>query len=68
MKQSPSGELSKQDWKQWGKNTLIFSAPLLILFLTQIQAGVDLKTASSLVLAALINALIDLLRKYQAGK
>jgi len=68
MKQSPSGSLNSQDWKQWGKNTLIFSAPLLILFLTQVQAGVDIKTALSLVLAAFINALIDLLRKYSAGK
>jgi len=68
MKPSRSGELNRKDWEQWAKNLLIFSAPALILFLTELSHGTDWKKAMSFLYLALINALIDLLKKYNAGK
>lgn len=68
MQPSEPGMMTKEDWKRWAKNILIFSSPLLILFLTELQKGTDVKQAAVLVYAALINAVIDLLRKYLAGE
>lgn len=68
MKPSPRYTLNKEDWKKWGRNVLIFSSPLLILFLMEIQKGTSPKVALTLVYAAFLNAIIDLLKKYVSGK
>lgn len=68
MKPSERFELNSADMKKWGKNALIFSAPLVILFLTEIQKGTKIEDAAILLQAAVINAVIDLIRKYTAGK
>lgn len=67
MKQSKSGSLNINDIKKWGKNILVFSSPLLIIFLTAVQNGMPIKVAALLLYAALIQAIIDLLKKYIAG-
>lgn len=65
---SKRGELNTADLKKWAKNALVFSLPLAILFLQQLQSGKSLEEALPLVYAALINALIDLLKKLLDGK
>lgn len=59
--------LNKEDIIRWGKNTLIFLAPALIIFLTAIKSGADVKDALFLVYLWGLNVAIDLLRKFVAG-
>lgn len=54
------------DWKRWAKNAFIFSVPALIVFLLVLQGGGTLKEAMVAIYGAIINALLDILRKYQA--
>jgi hypothetical protein len=61
---SSKNELIKEDIARWFKNLLIFSSPALILFLTSVQAGDPFEISGKILLVALINALIDLLRKF----
>lgn len=68
MQPSNRFTLNSEDMKKWGMNALIFSAPLLILFLTEVQKGTKIEDAVILLQAAVINAVIDLLRKWVAGK
>lgn len=58
-------KLIAQDVKRWGRNTLIFTSPALIVFLMALQAGVPVKEALFAMYPAFINLLIDLLRKYK---
>ena len=60
--------LNKTDLLKWGKNALIFLAPALIIFLTAIKSGADMKDALYLVYLWGLNVIIDLLRKFTAGK
>lgn len=57
-------KLDKKDLKKWAKNTLIFLAPAIILFLGELQRGADVKEAMSVIYLWGINTAIDLLRKY----
>lgn len=60
--------LNNADLKKWLDNTLIFLAPAFLIFLVSIQAG---KTWEDSLLAVYmwgLNTLIDLLRKFVAGK
>jgi hypothetical protein len=66
--QSKRFTLNKEDIKKWAKNTLIFLAPVLISFLTAVKSGVDIKDALYLVYLWGLNVVIDLLRKFSAGK
>lgn len=68
MKDSKRYALNSQDIRQWIKNLLIFSSPILILILTELQKGMPLEQVKPLIMAALINALIDILRKFVDGK
>jgi len=68
MKQSKKWTLNKTDLQKWGRNTLIFSAPLLIIFLTELQKGRTIGEALPLVYAALINVVLDFLKKLYTGK
>lgn len=54
------------DYKKVGKNALIFSAPALLLILGGLQAGQTPEQLVNIVYLWLLNALIDLLRKFQA--
>jgi hypothetical protein len=60
--------LNKEDLLKWGKNALIFLAPVLIIFLTAIKSGADLKDAFYLVYLWGLDVVIDLIRKFSAGK
>ena len=60
--------LNKEDLLKWGKNALIFLAPVLIIFLTAIQNGADIKDALYLVYLWGLNVAVDLLRKFVEGR
>ena len=57
-------KLIKQDLLKWGKNALIFAAPMLVVFLTSIQAGQPLNEALNVVWLYMLNVFIDLLKKF----
>ena len=63
---SPKFQLNGKDFKEWGKNALIFVAPDLILFLGALSAKFSAEGALIMVLA--LNLTIDLLRKFISGK
>ena len=63
---SSNYQLIKNDIKRWGKNTLTFLAPTLLVFLIAIQSGVPVKDALVTVYLWGLNVAIDLLRKYIA--
>ena len=68
MKDSKRFTLNTKDCQQWFKNLIIFSSPILILILTELQKGTPLEQVKPLIMAALINALIDIIRKFVDGK
>ena len=55
------------DWEKWINNTLIFSAPFLLVFLVEIQRGTPMKQAFSVVYLYALNVLIDLIKKFIAN-
>lgn len=61
---SPKKKLVKADLDRWIRNTIIFFAPALILFLTQLANGVSFQEALPVLYLWLINTLIDVTRKY----
>lgn len=76
--QSPKGTLSKEDIIKWGKNTLVFLAPVILLYITSIQTGIqtDGLSASDFAITPmvagaitlyLLNVATDLLKKLSAG-
>jgi hypothetical protein len=73
--ESPAGSLNKKDWKQWLNNARLFSLPYLALFaftflLSVQQTGFSkaaFYAAAGAAGKALVDALVDLLRKYLAG-
>lgn len=60
--------LNKEDLLRWGKNTLLFLAPVLIIFLSAIKGGANIKDALYLVYLWGLNIVIDLLRKFIQGR
>lgn len=58
--------LNLVDIKKWLKNALVFVGPDLIVFLGALSAKFSAEGA--LVLVLILNLLIDLLRKFLAGK
>ena len=68
MKPSERFTLNNQDWQKWGKNVLVFASPILILILTELQNGKTLEELKPLVYAVVIQALIDLFKKFISGK
>lgn len=68
MKQSTRFTLNKNDVLKWARNTALFFAPAAILFLMQLQAGKTWQEAVSVLYLWAINTLIDILRKFIAGK
>lgn len=66
-KESKRYTLNKEDIYKWLRNIAIFAAPLVLLFLVEIQKGTDYKQALMFVYAALIQAAIDLLKKFISG-
>ena len=57
------------DWKNWGINFLRFvAAPTAIAFLTALQGGMDMDIARGVALGTGYTSVVDLIRKWSAGK
>jgi len=68
MKASKRFELNRVDVEKWATNAAIFLAPALLLFLVSIQSGSDWREALKFVELWLLNTVIDVLRKFIAGR
>lgn len=65
--QSPRFQLNQNDINMWLRNIGLFSTPLVIIFLTALQTGTPFHQAVLLLYGALLNALIDILKKFIGG-
>lgn len=61
---SPEHKLIWEDVKKTAKNALIFSSPLILLALTELQAGKSFDEIKTLVIGAAIQIAIDLFKKW----
>lgn len=59
--------VANTDYKKWLKNTALFFAPAALLALTALQNGAEWAEIAWIVRLWLINALIDLIRKFSAA-
>lgn len=59
-------DLNRSDVSKWFKNTLVFLAPAMLVFLLSIQAGNSIEDSFLVLQLWGINTAIDLLRKYIA--
>jgi hypothetical protein len=66
MKQSERFTLNSKDIKGWLKNVLIFAAPDLVVFLGALS--LKFSADGAIVAVLLLNILIDLIKKFVAGK
>ncbi len=66
--QSKQFTLNKEDVTKWTMNTIVFLAPALIVFLTAIQNGADIRDASWVLGLWVLNTLVDISKKYLQGK
>lgn len=64
---SDKNELIWNDIKRWLRNVVLFTTPSLIIFLTALSNGVDVRIAALSLYGSLINALIDLLIKFKSS-
>jgi hypothetical protein len=57
-------DLTMEDAEKWVRNSLIFLAPAMIVFLTAIQSGTPFEEALKVVYLYGLNVTIDLLKKF----
>lgn len=62
---STKKRLKKMNWKRWGRNLLLFSAPALLALLTALQGGSSLEFALGAAYSAFLGSLIDLVSKFR---
>ena len=76
---SPSGKLNEADLKRWGRNLLVFLAPLGVIYLLQLSASlqngalsleslIPNPTTQGGIELYLINGVLDIFRKLQDSK
>lgn len=58
--------IDNQDFNKWAKNTLVFFAPALLVFLLQLQAGKSVEESLSSIYLWALNTSIDLTKKFIA--
>lgn len=61
---SKAFSLSREDWNKWTRNVMLFGGPAVILFLSALSAGKSPEEAVLILYGAILNAVIDLLKKY----
>lgn len=67
-KVSPKGQLNKEDLQKWGMNFLLFVAPTLVVFFSQLAMGVNWKIALPVALLAFYQSAADFFKKLNTGK
>jgi hypothetical protein len=65
---SKKGQFNRADLERVARNGIIFFAPALIVFLTQIQTGASFPEAFAAIQVWILGVAIDVLRKLQAGR
>lgn len=60
--------LSQTDLEKWGKNSLIFLGPALLVLLASIVDAIPSDWAYGTAVLFVLNLVTDLLRKFLAGK
>lgn len=60
--------LTSEDVSKWGKNLLVFSAPIMVVFFSLLAQGVKVEKALPVAILALYGAVADLFKKYRAEK
>lgn len=67
--QSTKNTLNATDIQEWLIQTGIYSIvlPIVLVFLTSLQNGIDFKAAVTTATYALLSALVNLLGKFQSG-
>lgn len=68
MAQSKKGQFNRADFERVSRNALIFLAPALIVFLTQLQTGSTFTEAFAAIQVWILGVAIDFIRKFSAGK
>jgi len=63
-----SGKINIEELKRWGKNTLTFLAPAIVIFLLALQSGVPIKQALIAIYLWVLNVAIDYFKKLSEGK
>jgi len=66
-KVSPTGKLNPEDLKKIGWNILLFAAPTLAVFFTQLSLGVHWKMALPVALLAFWSTAADFFKKLKSG-
>jgi len=57
-------ELSEIDWQKWLKNTAIFLAPAMLMFLVSIESGKSVEESLLAIKVWGLNCAIDIVRKF----
>lgn len=65
---SPEKKITREDLMKFIKNLLVFTAPTLAVFFTQLKMGVSPKEALPLALLILWGLLADLFKKWSEKK
>ena len=65
--ESISGQLNKEELKKWAKNTLVFLAPAIVIFLVAIKSGASVQDALYPVYLWGLNVSIDFFKKLSQG-
>jgi hypothetical protein len=60
-------QLNIRDIENWIKNSFIYAAPFLLVFLLAIRNGSDMKDALNILYLYALDVIIDITRKYVAG-
>ena len=63
---SPANNLSLAELKKFGADFIIFIAPVLVVFFTQLSLGVDWKVAGSVAGIALYQSLANLFKRFKS--
>lgn len=61
---SPRFYVSPEQWKSIGKSFIKYTLPLVIVFLTSVQAGIPIQDALPTLYGAAIQLLINFLSKF----
>ena len=55
-------------WAKIGKNLLVFTAPALVVFFTELSLKIDWRAAAGVALITLWGVIADFLKKYSTSK
>ena len=65
---SPAYSFIGLDWQKYGMNLLIFVAPTMVIFFSQLAMGVEWKLALPVALLAFWQSMADLFKKWKQEK